>query len=60
MTSGPTRSSLYIAQFASRRRIYWSRDPVHSLQPSLHICKVGDKVDIVWTEALLVSLEPGK
>jgi hypothetical protein len=22
--------------------------------------KVGDKVDIVWTEALLVSLEPGK
>ena len=21
--------------------------------------KVGDKVDIVWTEALLVSLEPG-
>ena len=22
--------------------------------------KVGDKVDIVWTEAVLVSLEPGK
>ena len=22
--------------------------------------KVGDKVDIVWTEAMLVSLEPGK
>ena len=21
--------------------------------------KVGDKVDIVWTEAMLVSLEPG-
>ena len=22
--------------------------------------KVGDKVDIVWTEAVLVSVEPGK
>ena len=22
--------------------------------------KVGDKVDITWTEAVLVSLEPGK
>ena len=22
--------------------------------------KVGDKVDIVWTEALLLSIEPGK
>jgi len=22
--------------------------------------KVGDKVDIVWTEAMIVSLEPGK
>jgi len=22
--------------------------------------KVGDKVDFVWTEAMMVSLEPGK
>jgi hypothetical protein len=31
------------------------QDPV-----ALSKVKVGDKVDIVWTEALLVSLEPGK
>jgi Cu/Ag efflux protein CusF len=27
---------------------------------ALSSVKVGDKVDILWTEALLVSLEPGK
>ena len=27
---------------------------------ALSTVKVGDKVDILWTEALLVSLEPGK
>jgi hypothetical protein len=31
------------------------QDPV-----ALSKVKVGDKVDMVWTEALLVSLEPGK
>ena len=30
--------------------------PVHD-KPALANVKVGDKVDIVWTEAILVSIE---
>jgi hypothetical protein len=38
----------------------WKYSSVVQDKEALAKVKVGDKVDIVWTEALLVSLEPGK
>ena len=38
----------------------WKYSPTVQDKEALAKVKVGDKVDIVWTEALLLSIEPGK